>query len=270
MKIGVDIGGTKIIGGYHDSSGQLVLSAKVQTPAGQKEGLAAVCELIESLAGAKRVSLISLSCPGPLDFEQGIMLHPVNLEWGDVPIVQHLRRHFSDARVLLENDAKAAAWAEYKSGAGQGAKALLYVTISTGIGTALILDGHIYHGAHDTEGGKMLQRDATGHLDSLEDTVSGRAIRRRFGKPAYEITDPDTWNTIAADTALGLINLIDMLSPDRVVLGGGVMVHYQKFQAELYRQLGLMNRAYPLPPVVPAEHIETAAVLGAVLLAERS
>ncbi len=268
MKIGVDIGGTKIIAGYRGLDGQLVTSDKIQTPPGQADGIAAIAKLVRGLADGNPISVLSISAPGPMDFAAGLLLSPANLSWGDVAIVTQLQQAFPETTVILENDAKAAALAEYLEGAGQGAKTLLYLTISTGIGTALIIDGHIFHGAHDTEGGRMLLRDSAGHLATLEATVSGSAIKQRFGKLAYEITDPATWQTIGSDLALGLVNMINLISPDRVVLGGGVMVHYDKLEGPMHQALEALVHPYPLPPIVPATHIETAAVLGAILLAE--
>ena len=268
MKIGVDIGGTKIIAASANDSGKVIISPKITTPHSPAEGLLAINQLITSLCGKHQPSSIAIVCPGPLDFSGGVILTPPNLPWHHFPIISNLAKTWP-APINLENDANAAALAEWRNGAGIGSHSLLYVTLSTGIGTGVIFDGHIYHGAHDTEGGHIYISHGK-HLQTLEDTVSGLAILKRFGKIAADIDDPQIWDTIARDLAIGLSNMILMLSPDRIVLGGGVSVHFDKFQHLLMRHLESFKQYYPLPTIVQAKFQETAAVMGALILAEEN
>jgi predicted NBD/HSP70 family sugar kinase len=82
-------------------------------------------------------------------------------------------------------------------------------------------------------------------------------------------TDPKTWDTYAGDLALGLHDLITILSPEIIVIGGGVGLHLPKFHAALVKHLNKRPRMYPLPPIVQARYIETGAVEGALILATR-
>jgi glucokinase len=268
MNIGIDIGGTKIIGAARvKPSDEPTLSDKLPSPITAEDGFATICQLIEKLAADQPIKAIGVSCPGPLDLTAGRLAEPLNLHWGNLALVDRLEDKFH-APVKLENDANAAAWGEYKIGNGQGVQTLLYVTISTGIGTGLIIDGEIYHGAHDTEGGQIILEKSDGHWKSFESLAAGPAIKARYGKEAWEIEDPAIWDEIAGIIAAGLTSLITTLSPERVVLGGGVSTHFDRFGAALNRHLSELPHPFPLPEVVPAKNIETAPVLGALLLAE--
>jgi predicted NBD/HSP70 family sugar kinase len=111
--------------------------------------------------------------------------------------------------------------------------------------------------------------DQNGKRQEFEEAVSGRAIKRRFGKFGYQITDPKTWDLYAADLALGLHDLITVLSPEIVVIGGGVGVHLKRFHDPLVKHLRALKQMYELPPIVEARYIETGTAHGALILASR-
>ncbi len=274
MKIGVDIGGTKIIAATRRPGGELLVTDKLATPADSADGLTAITRLVEAIAGTEKVESIAVVAPGALDFENGIMLHAPNIPWRNFDIKHRLESHFKKAHVSLEHDASAAALAEVLEGNGRGFKRVLYITISTGIGTGLVVDGKIEHGAHNIEGGHIvIDRDGPlcscggrGHFEAL---VSGRAIKRRFGMEAYEIFEPKIWDEITRDMAAGIVSLVDMISPDLVILGGGVSTHYDRFGLLLQKNLLTQHPLYKLPPILPAKNLETATVIGAIILAEK-
>ena len=98
------------------------------------------------------ISAIGVSCGGPLDTKTGIVYSPPNLPgWDALPLKAKLESEFQ-VPVTIENDANASALAEYRFGGGRGYKALLYMTMSTGIGGGIVIDGHIYRGANDSAG----------------------------------------------------------------------------------------------------------------------
>ncbi|MBD3380109.1 MAG: ROK family protein [Candidatus Omnitrophica bacterium] len=157
--IGVDVGGTKIATGVIDKSGKLkkkvilpTLSAK-----GFKVSLQQVYNSIDEIMNLSKVRKsdiagIGVCAPGPLDPIKGIVHNPPNLKgWKEVPLVGLLRKKFKK-KVKLENDANAAGMAEAIWGAAKGYKHVFYVTVSTGIGTAVIIDGKIYHGKNGMAG----------------------------------------------------------------------------------------------------------------------
>lgn len=276
MYIGIDIGGSKILLGLANAQGRILSTQKLPTPADGRSGLHVIEYRIRELLDGRPLFAIAVSAPGPLDFKTGTILNPPNQhEWHNVPIGPELRRLFK-VPVVVENDANAAGLAEAISGAGQTHGTVLYVTISTGIGTGLIIEDEVYHGANDTEGGHITiqpggpQCGCGGH-GHFESVVSGRAIQRRFGRPASAITDAGTWDLIAKDMALGLANLIAITAPDIVVLGGGVSVHWKRFNKPLLAHLKeVASLQYPLPPIVPAKRIETAPLYGTILLAKKA
>lgn len=272
MYIGVDIGASKILAGTGQPDGRLH-TIKLETPADPRAGVSAIIQAIESLSGSQDLTTIGVAAPGAIDFASGKLLKLPNLSWNGLPLGAKLQQHFK-IPVVVENDADAAALAEATFGAGRGRNPVLYVTVSSGIGTGLIIDGHIYHGASDPEGGHITIRPdgpqcgcgGRGHFEAL---VSGQAIIRRFGRPAFEITDRPTWDLIAEDLALGLSSLIAMSAPAIVVLGGGVSVHWHRFKKPLAEHLRHYGpKLYPQPPVVPAKYIEEAVLRGALLVAQ--
>lgn len=269
MYIGIDIGGTKILVVGGDKDGAIVRQAKIETPATADQGVMEIIHLIEQVAEQDQIKSIFVAAPGPVDRAKGV-LFPVptpNVKWGPTDIVAQLKNHFK-LPVGLEKDANAAALAEAVSGAGKGYETVLYMTISTGVGTGLITAHEIYHGAHDPEGGHMYIA-AEGINEELEAAVSGPAMKRRFGLYGYEITDPKIWDEYSKDLAIGVRNMITTFSPDIVVIGGGAGTHFDQFEQFLVQHLAELTPIYPDPPIVEAKYPETAVALGTLILAAR-
>jgi len=157
--IGVDIGGTKIATGLVSKEGKLKQKVVVPTfaPRGLNVSLNQVYQSIADLIKISKVDRekikgIGVCAPGPLDPMKGIVHNPPNLfGWREVPLVSLLRKKFGK-RTKLENDANAAGMAELIWGAAKGYKHVLYVTVSTGIGTAVIINGKIFHGKNGMAG----------------------------------------------------------------------------------------------------------------------
>jgi len=157
--IGVDIGGTKIAAGVVSPGGKLIDSLVLPTLAGKGKNasLDRVILSVETLLSnnnidRKRIKGIGLCAPGPLDPVKGVVHNPPNLPgWKEVPLVSVVRRKFK-VPSKLENDANAAGKAEMIWGAAKGYKNVFYVTVSTGIGTGIIIDGQIYHGKNGMAG----------------------------------------------------------------------------------------------------------------------
>ncbi len=274
MYVGIDIGGTKLLAAYSPDGRRMVRSEKIATPTNPKAALEAMVDLAHKVAAGKPIASIGLSSPGPLDLDRGIILTPPNLPWHNVEAKRWLAKHLQ-ATVVMQHDAACGGLAEALIGAGQGFKRVLYITISTGIGVSLIVDGQVYHGANrNVEGGHItVVKDGPvcgcggrGHFEAI---ASGRAIKREFGKYAYEIHDARTWDKIAANMAVGISSLIAVTTPDVVVLGGGVSVHYRKFHKFLMKHLA-SDYPFGIPPLRQAKYVETAPVLGALLLASQA
>ncbi len=141
-----------------------------------------------------------------------------------------------NSEVFLENDAKLAALGE--AVLLPEFNRVLYITVSTGIGGGLVINGRLDPSALDAEYGRMLL-EHEGRLTLWEDFASGKAIVAKFGQRASEITDPRHWYIIARNIAIGLVDVIAATNPDAVVIGGGVGSHFSKFSDRLIEEVTL-------------------------------
>jgi glucokinase len=259
----VDIGGTKIAVGIADADGQLVASDTFPTlpDRGPEVVLGETAARLRGLALGRGVAFeaVGVGCVGPLDPRIGTLMNPPNFPgWSYVPVKAHLERALG-ARVTIDNDANVAALAEYRHGAGRGARVMVYATVSTGVGGGIVLDGRLLHGIGGGAGefGHQTVRPdgplcGCGNRGCLESLASGTAIARRAreavaaggargvlaaagGDPgaihaghvaqAAREGDPDAqaiWDAAMGDLAIGLGNVVTTLAPDRLVIGGGV------------------------------------------------
>ena len=191
--VGIDIGGTKLATVVADKTGHIL--GKVRQPTLSEKGpeyaiglLFDMVREVVSQVGLEQesVSAIGVSCGGPLDTKTGIVYSPPNLPgWDALPLKTQLESEFQ-VPVIIENDANASALAEFRFGGGRGYNAVLYMTMSTGIGGGIVIDGQVYHGANDSAGEVGHQillpngpRCGCGKRGCLEALCSGPAIARR-------------------------------------------------------------------------------------------
>lgn len=190
---GIDIGGTKLATVVADSTGHILSKVRKPTLAerGPEYALQLLFDMVREtveLANLEQnsISAIGVSCGGPLDTKTGVVYSPPNLPgWDALPLKAKLESEFG-IPVTIENDANASALAEHRFGGGRGYDALLYMTMSTGIGGGIVIDGEIYHGANDSAGEvghQILLPDGPpcgcGKRGCLEALCSGPAIARR-------------------------------------------------------------------------------------------
>lgn len=191
--VGIDIGGTKLATVVADKTGHILNKVRKPTLAekGPEYALGLLFDMVREvvhLAGLERksISAIGVSCGGPLDTKTGIVYSPPNLPgWDALPLKAKLESEFQ-VPVTIENDANASALAEFRFGGGRGYNAVLYMTMSTGIGGGIVINGQIYHGANDSAGEVGHQillpngpRCGCGKRGCLEALCSGPAIARR-------------------------------------------------------------------------------------------
>ncbi|HEY8562408.1 MAG TPA: ROK family protein [Pyrinomonadaceae bacterium] len=253
---GIDIGGTKIAIAFENQAGERVAARRLPTevPLGPERILENVCRAIEEMRAESRteIAAIGIGCPGPIDIARGLVLSPANLpDWTDFPIVEIVEERFG-VSVVLDNDANAAALGEYFYGAGRGFKDVFYVTISTGIGGAIICGGHIHHGVqagagevgHTIVDPRGVQCRCGTH-GCLETIASGTGIARRMRERLAAENGAEDTSAVTAETvvemvrsgdrtaqavwdetieflAIGLGNAITIIAPEAVVVGGGV------------------------------------------------
>lgn len=201
--------------------------------------------------------------------------------WSNTDVGQEIRRRLG-VPVAFDTDVNASAVAEYLWGAGCGLRSLWYVTVGTGIGGGAVVDGKVLHGLSHPEFGHLrvphdLDADPfTGscpyHGDCLEGLASGTALEARWGAPASEVDEEAAWALEARYLALGFIAVVAVLSPERIVVGGGVgrrpgllPLVARELSALLNGYLGFgLPDGYLTEPALG----DRSGVLGAIALAE--
>jgi glucokinase len=264
MYLGIDIGGTKTIVASLDDNGVIQENIRFSTPQNYTEFLKELSINVAKIATKKFIAA-GAGVPSKIDRSQGIAIAGGRLPWKNVPIQRDIKE-IAHCPTVIDNDANLAGLSEAML--LKEFNRVLYVTISTGIGTGYIVDQRIDPSMADSEGGYILLEHG-GKLEQWEDFASGQAIVRRFGKRASEITDKDTWRIIAHDISLGIFDLIAVFQPDVIVLGGGVGAHFDKFKDFLDEYLKEYETPMlAIPPIKEAKRPELAVVYGSFDLAK--
>lgn len=260
LAIGVDIGGTKVSAGVVDAAGQVIDRERRDTPGadvGATESI--IVEVVRTLAARHQVGAVGIGAAGWIANDHATVLFSPHLAWRNEPLRAALTDRIG-LPLIVENDANAAAWAEYRFGAAQGESVVVCVTLGTGIGGGLVLDGSVYRGAYGLacEYGHMTlvpegRRCACGNLGCWEMYASGRALARDARELAQEspvaaarmlelagsaeaLTGPvvtaaaaggdpaaqSLCTTMGRWLGRGLANLAAVIDPSIFVIGGGV------------------------------------------------
>jgi glucokinase len=315
LMIGVDIGGTKVAAGLVDPNGEILCQTRnpMVPNDGAASGLASVTKAIETasdcavkLAGAHNlIRGVGICSPGPLNPKTGVIINPPNLPcWRNFPLATEIAQIYR-VRVKVDNDANAAGLAETLWGSGRGYRNVFYVTIGTGIGTAILLNGRIYHGRTGAaaEGGHMSidykgARCGCGKQGCIEAFASGPAIARRAraklvngrssglldlagGRPDH-LTSEMVGEALSAGDAvanevlqetLELLtfwfgNIVDLLEPDVMIVGGGVASMLKPFLEEITHRLPgcCVNQRCKEIPLVSAHYGDDAGIAGGAAL----
>jgi glucokinase len=260
--LGLDIGGTKLAAGVVGPDGEVLAFAVCPTHAerGPRDGLERLFELGRRVVAESGldggVTAVGIACGGPLDAESGVLVRPPHLPgWEDVPVAALAGEAF-ERPVVLDNDATAAAAGEYRYGAGVGTLNMVYLTISTGVGGGVVLDGRLHRGAAgnsaelghvtvDCDGRPCPGCRRTGCLEAY---VSGTAIAARAHEALAEwegtsvlagrdeltaaevaaaaregdVLAQAVWDETTLMLACGVVSIVNAYEPELVVIGGGV------------------------------------------------
>lgn len=263
--IGIDLGGTKIAAGAATQEHKLVCKASVPTALPRSaESLAdgiwelAVNMLKENQIEMSQVESLGIGIPGTVNQATGMIEYANNFGFDHVPFIRMLQQRFPWP-VFAENDAKAAAWAEYLTGAGAGCRSMVMVTLGTGVGGGIIIDGKIWDGCNSAageighmvveRGGKLCTcgrrgcleayASATALVQSAREAVSrnpdsmlaalcGGDLSKLNGKLVFQAAEAKdlTAEAVMADfiqyLAEGTANLINILQPELLCIGGGL------------------------------------------------
>jgi len=261
--IGIDVGGTKILAGLVDADGRVVHQARRQSARNDPTSvLNTICEVVTELGDASEddVVAVGLGIAGPVDAERSTVFYAPNLGWPQVP-VRDLLTDRVGLPVIVENDGNAAAWGEFVAGAGTNVKDLTVITVGTGIGGGIIINGELLRGAHGAAG-------EIGHMNAVpngrpcgcgrngcwEQYASGNALVREArtlaaerrqeaglllslgdgtpeGVQGVHVTaaaregDPvaqEAFAVVGTWLGRGLADLSSILDPGAFVIGGGV------------------------------------------------
>ena len=263
LTIGIDIGGTKIAGGVVDTHGAVLADARRESPARHPDAIAdSVAELVDELAEGEgdQVAAVGVAAAGFVDLARAEVMFAPNLAWRDEPLQELISRR-TGRPTVIENDANAAAWAEYRFGAGRGARSLVMATIGTGIGGGMVFGGRLYRGGFGAAaeighmrvvpGGRLCACGLHGCWEAygsgtgltvrarelaVADPASASVLLELAGGDPVRINGPLV-STAAAngDVAArqsfaeldrwigeGLASLAAVLDPDVMIVGGGV------------------------------------------------
>jgi glucokinase len=302
--IGIDVGGTKILAGACDGASRLLVSKKIATESfsHSKEALnrRIITIIYEILAEVRQnypgLSLagIGVGSPGPLDIEEGLVFNPLNLgNWHNVPIVDIVRREFH-CPAFLEHDGSIAAYGEYRAGAGRGCPYLAVITLGTGLGCGLILEGRIFSGKRGFAiefGHTVISENpepcVCGGRGCLEAFTCGAALLR-FTRRALEggrtslvmaespealtpgmiIEAANRGDELCREVlehagdylGRGLVTLINLIGPGKVLIGGGLSLQGD-IMIETARRV-VQERAWPAYRDTPVEKTALGAESG--------
>lgn len=279
----LEAGGTKMVCAIGNEHGQILEQISVPTTTPEDT----MPELIEYFRN-KNLRALGIACFGPIDLNMesetyGHILDTPKLPWRGYDMVGTMKRALN-IPIGFDTDVNGSLLGEATWGAARGLQDAIYITIGTGIGGGVLTNGKLLHGMLHPELGHMrlipskndsYQGKCPYHGTCLEGLASGPAIEERWGAPAWELTDRDeVWELESEYLAQALSNLILTLSPQRIILGGGVMHQTRLFpliRSKVLHNLNGYLKTKELADmghyIVPAELQDDQGIMGAIQLA---
>lgn len=248
MITAVDMGATKTLVAQFNDVGEPVNHIRFETPSIASDWIRSINRALASL---NDVTTLSIGLPGQVSDDGETVLYCGNLpHWRNVPLKSMLFREYN-CPITLENDAAMAALSEIN--ALQPVPRLgYYLSLGTGVGGAIIVEGKLVPGLNRSEAGHMMLKTDTGWSE-WEDIASGRAIVQKFHTLAKDLTRAEDWQWVAENIAQGLSPIIATLLPQVIVVGGGVGAHFEHFNGLLAEKL---HRR--LPPYIKVPQLRSA------------
>lgn len=303
-RIGVDLGGTHIGVGLVNAEGNLVLKHYAPTPEGREFEMTvkAIIEAVEHILDLQKISVtdcdsIGVGSPGVAEEETGKIVFSTNFQWYDKPLGERLKARFN-IPVHVGNDADVAGWAEFLMGAGRGHKSCITITLGTGVGGGLVLNGHLFSGGmlggaelgHVTlvaggvrctcgkDGCAEAYCSAAALIRQAEEAIkTGRETVLNSGLEAKDVVDAaKAGDILASELFEGYVNylahllasIINLLAPEIIALGGGVSKAGDFLLKPLRKRVAelVLNKSLPHADIVCAQMGNDAGIIGAALL----
>jgi fructokinase len=280
----VEAGGTKFVCAVGDEKGNItdLIQLKTETP---DVTMPAVVDFFRKYD----LKAIGVGSFGPVDIDPtsatyGYITATPKTAWKNYPILKTLQDGLR-IPVAFDTDVNAAAYGEWKRGAAKGLDGCLYITVGTGIGAGAIVGGRVLQGFSHPEMGHIFVRrhpddryegKCPYHKDCLEGLAAGPALEERWGKKGAELADrPEVWEMEASYLAEALVQYILILTPKKIIMGGGVMKQAQLFPLIRQKVRRLLNGYMPFPCVedeiddyiVPPALGDRAGITGALMMA---
>ncbi|MFF2446708.1 ROK family protein [Neobacillus sp. NPDC058068] len=279
----IEAGGTKFVCAVGDNLGNITEKIQIPTTV-PNETMQQVSEFFKRF----EMKAIGIGSFGPIDIDResktyGTITSTPKTAWRNYPIVEAMSKAFH-VPVGFNTDVNAAALGEVTFGAAKGLDSCLYITVGTGIGAGAVNQGKLLQGLSHPEMGHILVRrhpedpyrgKCPYHHDCLEGLAAGPAIEERWGEKGINLVErQEVWDLEGYYIAQALMQYILILSPKKIILGGGVMNQKQVF-ASIYKHLeGLINGYVTLPElssyIVNPGLGDRAGIIGSLLLAEQA
>ncbi len=280
----LEAGGTKMVLATGNEDGKILeqISIPTETPS------VTLPKIIDYFK-TKDISALGIGCFGPVDLNKkspayGHITSTPKLAWRNCDIVGTLKNALN-IPIGFDTDVNGSALGEATWGSTRGLDSSIYITVGTGIGVGVYMNGSLLHGMAHPEGGHVLlskhPADAFEgvcpyHPNCLEGLASGPSIEKRWGKKAVELKDkPEVWEIEAFYLAQAIVGYIMTLSPHRIVLGGGVMHQEQLFPLIRGKVTELVNGYIDTPElkdidhyIVPASLNDNQGIMGCIQLAK--
>lgn len=280
----LEAGGTKMVLAVGNEKGEILEQKSIPTRTPEET----MPEIISFFNG-KNIKALGVGAFGPVDVVKdsptyGRILNTPKIAWRQYDILGTLQKALQ-IPIGIDTDVNGSCLGEMTYGSAKGLKNVLYLTIGTGIGAGIAVDGKLVHGMLHPEGGHILiaknahdraKSVCPCHESCLEGLASGPAIENRWGKSAKELMDISVvWELESEYIAKGLVNMILILSPQRIILGGGVMHQEQLFPMIREKVARYLNGYYNTKEledmdhyIVPASLKDDQGIMGAIRLAE--
>jgi glucokinase len=288
--IGIDIGGTNLRAAVVSKEGDIIEVFKVENEVskGATYNLDKLVNHIKKEWSKYDTEKVGVGVPGPVDIKNGIILSPVNLRgWGNFNIKEYLSEQLN-LPVKVNNDANVAGLAESLVGSAKECESVFYITVSTGVGGALILDKKIINGAHSQAGeiyNMIINEDKFSHVGlnkgGLEGQCSGVNIARIaseiYGKPLttkevfdlYKSNDENAVKVIEKwidNISIGIANIISVIDPEAIVIGGAVLIYNTHLLTKIVECVKKKVEDAAMVDIRIAQIGDNAGLIGAAML----